>query len=765
MHGVPSAGMTASGRTNVGYNSFNNGRGRVNIPGRNLFGGRNDNQQRLPPPPPPPPPRGSGIGQTVIFPPPPSIPQLPPHLPSPDPNSQPFLKEIRSQSSSYGGTPALVRGNQVQHLQNTYQLQHQQKNILSSQQHEPRTTTTVVPSSISHDHLQVQQQPPLATKNNSYGTHPQVNNPSQKSYNQIQFQTSNTSVFHSNLQLQPSSTNASSTNLSTATVTASSDRKVEEAWKEYTAPGGLKYYYNEISKVSTYHKPDALKQDATLNRVGAAVTGSSSTNSSSKKRTWQEHQDVSTGRKYYSDGVKTTWEKPEDFVSPDTIVANTSALVKREEQNLRENSTRKKKKGSNGDEKINVYSNKKEATTAFKGFLLAKGISPTMKWNEVLKVCESDPRWDSYDQILSLGERRQALAEYQTKRTNEIRNEQRQERIRAKEAFGQLLTDVLRSISGFSARTSRFEDVRNTLSKDDRFFAVEDESTRESLFLDFCDDFKKREERTKRNRKREAQESFVSFLQEREEGGTLTYASTWESFLISLSEEEKIDSRFVVSKSLSNSDRELHFADFVIGLQKVEDDKRRRIQDARRRAEKAQRDQYRELLCKMATDKIIFPYSRWREVEDFLVKEDSYKLVESQDRVAPREIFEVFVEEWDSLYRRERNFLLRLLRSPSRPDIVISAVTTFEDFKKIIAQESAYSSDIQNEAFRIFNRREPVSTARLLFDELTVQTVDAKRHGSRRGSTNDDSSEDEGEIIEDGEVVDGDCKDKSDKRQ
>jgi len=298
------------------------------------------------------------------------------------------------------------------------------------------------------------------------------------------------------------------------------------------------------------------------------------------------------------------------------------------------------------------------------------------------------------------------------------------------------------------------------LSKDDRFFAVEDEGTRESLFLDFCDDFKKREERNKRNKKREAEEAFVSFLQEREELGTLTYASTWESFLLSLSKEDKLDSRFVTSKSVSDSDQQLYFADFVIELQKVEDDKRRRIQDARRRAEKAQRDLYRELLRQMAAGGKIFPYSRWREIEDFLVQEDSFKLAEGQDRDAPREIFESFVDEWAKIYRRERNFLSRLLRPPGRPDVVISAGTTFESFKKTITQESAYSSEIKNETFRIINREDPASSARLLFDELTAQTLDVKQSGgSRRGSAKDDSSEDEGEIIEDGEVIDSDCKD------
>jgi pre-mRNA-processing factor 40 len=646
-------------------------------------------------------------------------------------------------------TPGLPRGNQAQQPQNGYHNQKQQQH--QHQYQLPSQNQVALP----HQQPQLQQQQQSrATNSSSYANYQQVTNPAHKPYDQAQFQP--------RIQQQQSSSITPSKHSTVPAVAAPSTQQIVEAWKEYTAPGGVKYYHNELLKESTYTMPDALMNKTASNP--SSSTSANATAASSQKRSWQEHEDAKTGRRYYSNGVQTTWEKPDGFESPETIVANTSFQPKREDQSGRDRPSKKKKRMSIGEgvneNKSTGFANKKEATTAFKGFLLAKGISPTLKWNEVLKICESDSRWDSYETVLSLGERRQALAEYQTKRTNEIRNEQRQERIRAKEAFGQLLADILPSISGFSARSSRFADARNSLSKDDRFFAVEDESTRESLFLDFCDDFKKREERSKRNKKREAQESFVSFLEEREEDGTLTYASTWESFLLSLSEEDKTDSHFVTSKTLNDSDRQLYFADFVLALQKTEDEKRRRIEDARRRAEKAQRDQYRDLLRKMAADGKILPHSRWREIEDFLVQEDSFKLVESQDRGAPREIFEVFADEWDERYRLERNFLSRLLRPPGRPDVVISAGTSFENFKKIITEESAYSSEIQNETFRIVNREDPVSSARLLFDELTAQTESSKRSGtSRRGSTNDDSSEDEGEIIEDGEVVDNDSED------
>jgi uncharacterized membrane protein len=55
-----------------------------------------------------------------------------------------------------------------------------------------------------------------------------------------------------------------------------------------------------------------------------------------------------------------------------------------------------------------------------KGLLLAKDISPTAKWNEAVKICSSDSRWVACEEALTVGERRQALAEYQTKRANEL---------------------------------------------------------------------------------------------------------------------------------------------------------------------------------------------------------------------------------------------------------------------------------------------------------------------------------------------------------
>lgn len=241
--------------------------------------------------------------------------------------------------------------------------------------------------------------------------------------------------------------------------------------------------------------------------------GAAASSASSAQSKWTEYTDPTSGKKYYSDGTTTTWEKPEDFDGPNVVEDDTG-----------DGPPRKRKKASN--RKPTEFGCKAEALAAFRGLLLAKGIQPTTKWNEVVKLCSMDSRWEACE-ILSLGERKQSLAEYQTKRANELKTLERQERMRAKDAFGEMLAEILPSIQGFSPLTSRFPDLREFLVKDDRFHAVEDEDTRETMFLEFCEEIRKRDERKRRNSKREAREGLFSFLKEFEENDGLTFATTW----------------------------------------------------------------------------------------------------------------------------------------------------------------------------------------------------------------------------------------------
>ena len=203
----------------------------------------------------------------------------------------------------------------------------------------------------------------------------------------------------------------------------------------------------------------------------------------------------------------------------------------------------------------------------------------------------------------------------------------------------------------------------------------------------------------------------------------------------------------------------------MIELQAAEDDKRRRIRDARKRAEKAQREAYRDTLRKLAVEGKILPSTRWHSVEDIMAADSSFGPVQAQDQDAPRELFDEFVDEWEEIYRRERSLLSRILHPPSKKEVMIKANMRYEEFTKLLLDSAAYSAELYGETRRIINRDDPVSSARLYFDELILRAKDGSssvsiRHGSAVHRPAD-SSEDEGEIVEEGELSEGEEADTS----
>jgi len=539
-----------------------------------------------------------------------------------------------------------------------------------------------------------------------------------------------------------------------------------DGWTEHRSPAGVPYFYNTVTGVSTYDRPAALPATAASKDTSSAANATTAA-----KSKWQTYSDESTGKKYYSDGVTTTWVRPSELPPED---AEDKSKQKRGVSFQDENPRKKKRHSQTADAPSpqSPYANKAEALAAFKGLLLAKDIAPTTKWADVLRVCGEDARWSAAS---TTGERKQALAEYQTKRANELRDVKRQEKVRAKEAFVRLLTEVLPKEKKFTAGASRFMDIRDSLSKDDRFYAVEDETSREELFYEWVEELRKKEERGKRNKRREAKEGCIKFLKGKEEEGKLTFASTWSTFLSSLTPTELLDTRFATTSPhiMSDSDRQLYFSDHVIELQNAEDEKRRRIRDARRRAEKAQRDAFREALVKMAKEGLIVPETRWRGIEERVSGDGEFEAVQAQGREVARELFEDFVYDWKEEYRRDKVTLARVWEMSKKKELPVlgdgddkkkTMGAAVEDFGRALLESSAGSPDLYGEIRRISNvgaKKNPLSSIHLFYNELranhsAADTAGKKTkngHNGKKKQDGDDasSSEDEGEIIEDGE--------------
>jgi hypothetical protein len=136
----------------------------------------------------------------------------------------------------------------------------------------------------------------------------------------------------------------------------------------------------------------------------------------------------------------------------------------------------------------------------------------------------------------------------------------------------------------------------------------------------------------------------------------------------------------------------------------------------------------------------------------------AYEAMLEQDRDAAREIFEEFIDEWEDIYRRERQFLSQLVHPSSHREILVTRDTTYDAFVKALLEEANNAPQTYAEAKRITKSEEPLSSARLYFNELMNKAKEKttlpyrRRSFSSRRTSQEDSSEDEGEIIEEGEI-------------
>ena len=509
----------------------------------------------------------------------------------------------------------------------------------------------------------------------------------------------------------------------TAPVPAYTQAQLDAAWTEYTHDG-TKYYYNSLTKTSTYTRPAAL---------GVAPTAAT-TNASA----WKEYTDATTGKVYYSNGIATQWTRPPELGADDTQAD--SSFPAPEVEQAPKNSKKRAR------EEIH-YNSKKEAVAAFKDLLAAKDIAPILKWSEVAKLLSTDERFIALGEHLSTGERKQTLTEYQTKRAKELKIIQRQERQKAKEEYQRMLADRLLAVPTFSAWNSSWTEVRPFVSNDERFASVDEENLRERLFVEFCEEIRKRDDRRRRTLKREAGESYVAFLKDSRESGRLSLSSTYASFHASLSETERSDERIKLSEYIDEAEQQRLFVDFVAERRMREEEQRRSSHEDRRREEQARLANFQNMLVRLAEQNKLTPSSLWRDSQSLLSQEPSYIALLKHDSHAPRELFQRFVDGWNHTYLKDRGFLSRLVGYLPKKAATVTNETIYDGFVQALLDVSSSSSELVEEVQRIIADQSPVSSAKLYFDELKNRAMASARRGSlRRGG--EESSEDEGEIVE-----------------
>lgn len=183
------------------------------------------------------------------------------------------------------------------------------------------------------------------------------------------------------------------------------------------------------------------------------------------------------------------------------------------------NQRRSKQKSAPELEKVVlVFNSREEARAAFIALLSEKNVSSTMRSKDVQELCQDDPRWEA----LKGGDKKQELAEFQTRKLKEEREQQRLKVKKSKDAFLLMLAECVQ----IDVRT-RWQSAVELLQKDARFKNVEDARDREDLFNDFVKELEKKEREDRLHRRDTALQVLTKIMGNMLDEGRVHRKSVW----------------------------------------------------------------------------------------------------------------------------------------------------------------------------------------------------------------------------------------------
>ncbi|XP_059155432.1 transcription elongation regulator 1-like isoform X2 [Physella acuta] len=362
----------------------------------------------------------------------------------------------------------------------------------------------------------------------------------------------------------------------------------------------------------------------------------------------------------------------------------------------------------------------------FRDMLAEKEVSAFSTWEKELHKIVFDQRY----LLLTSRERKQVFEQYVKERAEEERREKHRRIKEKKEAFKQLMEE-----SKLHGKSS-FSDFASKYGKDERFKGIDKMRERESMFLDFVSDLRKREKEEKSVLKEKLKSDFIKLLKET---SGIERNSRWSEI------KKKINSDPRYEAVDSSSRREDWFKEYVKTVdeansedeERKEREKQERIEASIKKREEEvkqslssslrERDKEREQHKKdeaiqhfnaLLADLVRNNEVTWRDTRKQLRKDHRWELTDSLERDEKEKLFDTHIE---GLYKRNRSMFHSLL-----DETEISLTSTWKEVKKQIKEDPRYSkfssSDRKREKEFTEYMHEKFVNAKADFRELLRET-------------------------------------------
>lgn len=411
-------------------------------------------------------------------------------------------------------------------------------------------------------------------------------------------------------------------------------------WTEHKHNDGRCYYYNKVTKQSSWDKPECLK---TAEEKGNTTV-------------WKEYK-TADGRTYYYNPItkQSVWEMPVEL-------KRLRGLDQKEDSD-----DEGKKDADEEKDEEPEYKTKEDRRNAFKALLLEKGVKSSMKWEEAHKLIKEDNRFNA---LASAGERKQVFSEFQTAAKKREKDEERIKKKEAKDTF----IEALKSWEGLKL-TTRYREVAEKFMDED-WWKLMDEDDRDDTFQDFMDEHEKT---TKEDRRKQRKEYVEKVKKIYDEHSDLTYLSRWREV------QEKLRTNEVF-RWLSKLEALTSWEEWVEETQKREVGGKRK---AKYRAERIKRDNFRDLLKRMQKNNEIKANSEWADIARDVKEDKEYLALIGNPGSTPHDLFDDLLEGIENQYKDDRAKLKKWAKAKG---LTITSSSTYEWFHDQLKDEEGYSA-------------------------------------------------------------------------
>ncbi|OQS05614.1 pre-mRNA-processing protein 40A-like isoform X1 [Thraustotheca clavata] len=401
---------------------------------------------------------------------------------------------------------------------------------------------------------------------------------------------------------------------------------------------------------------------------------------------WTEYMDDATGKPYYynSETKACVWDEPPEFCE---FKARKNEEIKHEQVKQQE-TTQENKQESNElmevemettplndtktdddeEEDISKYAtmSKPDRIAAFKNLLKSiPEITPKMKWNEAVRLIEDEP---AFYALATIGEKKQAYAEYLPQLAKEIEINRRKKQKLARENFVKLLA----SCTKITVSTRWHEAIQPEfgLVNDERFKALEDQDEKRDLFASFIDDLVRTEREFARKKRDQHRQTILDYYALPELG--ITLETRWTTLREVVFGNEKI-----MALGVPKRDLEDFFFEYLDKLKKQAQEAQRLARIKAREAEDALAATFKTFLQGEIDANRLTPDMRWRDCIDTFESNAAFVQLRNSNTVLARDVFEEVMDRWYTQLRDEKHWLLSLIE---KNGFIMKHTTTMPDF-------------------------------------------------------------------------------------